>query len=373
MKENKLKICFMMGAHPKIKPGGAELQLYQIAQLMTKRRHEIYVVTDSPEINRNSTYWKEGGIEYYKITSTNMFSKYFIAPLPILRRIGASIYISRGLFFSLATALYCKLCRRKFVYMVALSTDCMPVITSSVFKDLFKKGIVSRVVTSLNKLGMCIADRVVAQAEDQKHLLSKNFGIRSIVINNGMLIPYGFPKKEHPPIVLWLASLKRVKRAEIYIEVAKQCQDLNCKFILAGRPLDKEYLEELLEQMHELPNIEYVGGVTFKESNELIGHASVFLNTSKCEGFPNTFVQAWMRETPTVSLNVDPDDVIKKNKLGFHSGSFEQMVKDVGFLIENKKVRGEMGRNARKYALREYDIKKIVPKYVELFEKVVTQ
>ncbi|MBA7642336.1 hypothetical protein ES703_50026 [subsurface metagenome] len=142
---------------------------------------------------------------------------------------------------------------------------------------------------------------------------------------------------------------------------------------MAGRPLDKAYLEELLEQMEGLPNIEYVGGVSFEESNELIGRASVFVNTSKYEGFPNTFIQAWMRETPTVSLNVDPDDVIKKNRLGFHSRSFEQMVKDVKFLIENKRIRQEMGRNARKCAIREHDIRKIVPEYIELIEKTINK
>lgn len=263
MKEDKLKICFMMGPHPKIKPGGAELQLYQIAQLMPKRRYKVYLVTDSSEINANSADWEEGGIKYYKIEPADTFLKYLIAPFFIFRRIDASIYISRGLFFSLATTLYCELYRRKSVYMVALSTDCIPPITWSVFKDLFKIGIRSGVICLLNQLGMCLADRVTAQSEHQKRLLNKNFGIKSTIIKNGMLIPWGFPNKECPPIVLWLASLKRWKRAEIYIEVARQCRDLSCRFILAGRPSDKGYLEELLQQMEGLPSIEYVGGVTF--------------------------------------------------------------------------------------------------------------
>lgn len=373
MKEDKLKICFMMGAHPKIKPGGAELQLYQIAQLMSKGRHKVHLVTDSPQINGSSTNWEEGGIRYHKIKSKNMFLKYLIVPFLIFGRIDASIYISRGLFFSLATTLYCKLYRRKSVYMVALSTDCIPPITWPVFKDLFKKGIRLGVISLLNQLGMCLADKVTAQSEHQKRLLNENFGIGSIVIKNGMSIPGSLPEKELPLMVLWLASLKRWKQAEIYIEAARQCQDLDCKFILAGRPLDKAYLEELLEQMKDLPNIEYVGGVSFEESNQLIGRASVFVNTSKYEGFPNTFIQAWMRETPTVSLNVDPDDVIKKNRLGFHSRSFEQMVKDVRFLIENKRIRQEMGRNARKCAIREHDIRKIVPEYIELIEKTINE
>jgi hypothetical protein len=41
----------------------------------------------------------------------------------------------------------------------------------------------------------------------------------------------------------------------------------------------------------------------------------VFINTSKYEGFPNTFLQAWRRGIPVIS-SVDPDDVIQSKKLG---------------------------------------------------------
>lgn len=213
------------------------------------------------------------------------------------------------------------------------------------------------------------ADEILVQTQQQQNLIRKNIGLSSIVIPNGHCVPIRI-RKNNSTTILWLASLKRWKQPELFIELARCCQNLDCKFVLAGRQSDKGYLGELLEQMNGVSNIEYIGGVTFEESNELIGRASVFVNTSKYEGFPDTFIQAWMRETPTVSLNVDPDDVIKNYKLGFHSGSFVQMVKDVRFLVENEEVKQEMGRNARKYALREHDVKKIVPKYIELFQSL---
>ena len=86
--------------------------------------------------------------------------------------------------------------------------------------------------------------------------------------------------------------------------------------------------------------------------------ASIFVNTSTgdYEGFPNTFSQAWMRKTPVVSLHTDPDGMIKRYQLGFHSGNFDQMVSDVRTLLTDDQLRQRMGENAYRYAVTEHNI-----------------
>ena len=358
------KICIVAGAYPKYLIGGAGLQLFFLARELVKLGYEVHFTTLDYGQRTDDTTVDEG-ITIHKVKYKIPFLGFLFGLWRVLKNADAEIYLNRGLGYTMTTFLFAKLYGKKFVSSVSSSKDCTPYeISGSNFY-----GSLESLKYRVNQIGMCKADKIIVQAEYQKRLLNKNFNINNImIVKNGHPVPTKLFPKENPPIVLWLASLKRLKQAEIFIKLAKQCGDLNCKFILAGRSSDRGYLGELLKQMQELSNIKYFGGVTSEEGNELIGRASVFVNTSKYEGFPNTLIQAWMRETPTVSLNVDPDDIIKKNKLGFHSGSFEQMVKDVRFLIENKEAREEMGGKARKYAIREHDIKKIVPKYIELFQ-----
>jgi glycosyltransferase involved in cell wall biosynthesis len=83
--------------------------------------------------------------------------------------------------------------------------------------------------------------------------------------------------------------------------------------------------------------------------------------------FPNTFIQAWMRKTPVVSLDTDPDDVIKKNQLGLHSANFDQMVKDVRLLLTDTHLCQHMGENAYRYATKEHNVHNTVDR----LEKII--
>jgi hypothetical protein len=48
--------------------------------------------------------------------------------------------------------------------------------------------------------------------------------------------------------------------------------------------------------------VEFVGHVPFRDVGKHFDHASALVNTSPTEGFPNTFLQAWIRGVPTLSF-----------------------------------------------------------------------
>jgi len=218
--------------------------------------------------------------------------------------------------------------------------------------------------------GIRRAGIIVGQSKRQENLLQSRFGRQC-----DEFIPPAHPLpdkkliKSENPVVLWVANFRAVKRPELFVELAKHfCNKDNVSFVMIGGivgPVSR--YKKILEEISKVPNLTYFGPVTQEEVNHRLSEGHIFVNTSQYEGFPNTYIQAWLREVPVVSLSFDPDDVLVRNKIGFHSKTFEKLVSDVSALIENKSLRQKMGKKARKYAEKNHDANKMVEKLISLF------
>ena len=367
------KICFLVGYYP-INKGGAEYQAYLLSQEL-REQFEIFYISVGHE---KEEYIIDNGIKIYTVKGPAFFGfkdVYFLLKpkiFKILRREKPDLIYQRVAYS--VTGIAAKYCQEHDCQLI-WHIDSKPDVEMKKL-SISKRILVDYFEKKYLEFGIKNANCIIGQEDYHNEMLVRNFGKECTVILNKFLpVERKQVVKVLPIRVLWIANIKPLKQAELFIDLAYQFKDDDSvSFIMIGRSATGNYQAKLEKRMQRLINLEYKGELPIDKVNDLLRESHLFVNTSLYEGGPPiTFIQAWMREVPTVSLNVDPDDMIKKNKLGFHSGSFEQMVKDVRFLIENKKVRGEMGRNARKYALREYDIKKIVPKYVELFERTVKQ
>jgi glycosyltransferase involved in cell wall biosynthesis len=77
--------------------------------------------------------------------------------------------------------------------------------------------------------------------------------------------------------------------------------------MIGGRVEPPQLYDEIATATQKVSNLIFHGFVPYHKVNEYFSRASLFVNTSSIEGFPNTFIQAWMHYTPVVGLNVDPD------------------------------------------------------------------
>ena len=219
------------------------------------------------------------------------------------------------------------------------------------------------------KLDIKLADVILVQSEFQKLMLMKNFNRNGILIRNFFPISKREnPKKPSVPIVLWVGAMAYIKRPWLFLKLAKKIP--NGRFWMIGGIGNGKLYGFIKEVSKKIPNLNFLGYVPFYEIDEYFKKASILVNTSEFEGYPNAFIQAWMHYTPVVSLNADPDEVICKCRLGFHTRTFEQMVQDVKNLTENKELRERIGRNCRSYVEKKFDYNKIVHQYIKVFSKI---
>jgi glycosyltransferase involved in cell wall biosynthesis len=177
-------------------------------------------------------------------------------------------------------------------------------------------------------------------------------------------------RKTEPPTVVWIANLRPGKQAHLFIKLATACRDLKVRFIMIlGQTRKAKDLEPLWNSADKLDNLIPKGSVSRQEVEEILAGAVCLVNTSvpHLEGFPNTFIQSWLRETPVVSLETDPGGILETQKIGFCSHEFDALVRDVRTLVKNPSLQQEMGRRARQVAERYHGLTRNSHVVVEQF------
>lgn len=260
------------------------------------------------------------------------------------------------------TAWYARSTGRQFIFRVASDSDCEREHGRLEFwRD-----------RKLYAFGLRRAHLVAAQTEFQLRMLRENHGIEAHVVNMMVETPAVAADRVGKDIdVLWVSNFRPLKRPELALELARQMP--NVKFTLVGGPMpnDRTYYEDMLAAADRLPNVTMLGPVRYRESGELFDRAKVFLNTSSIEGFPNTFLQSWVRGVPVVTF-FDPDGLVQRLPLGRVAKSLDDMREAIRGLLEIDVDRQLLGRRAREFALREYT-SGVAARYLELLDEKVPQ
>jgi len=206
-------------------------------------------------------------------------------------------------------------------------------------------------------------DRIVVQTEDQGRLLAQNYGRQAdAVIPNFLPDASEQPDKSGPLTVVWIANLKQWKRPDVFVRLAQALQDLSgVQFLMLGEAPadDPKWWTQLRRGIEATPNLQYLGHRTGNEVNQILAHASLCVNTSVHEGFPNTFVQAWLRDAVVVSLTVNPDGVLDGKNIGVHAGTETALQAAVRHLLTDPEARAGYAQRARDYARLTHSVRNI--------------
>ncbi len=367
-----MRICFLMISHWSGNLGGAEIQVkYIMDYLRSHTTHELSYIC------RKTSMSNEEEMPIYKIDFDNPVGKRFkIADrsriLKLLKQIQPDVIYTRvsSGYVGIASE-YCQQYDCKLVYHIAHVEDVVPYSPTSIGKlpKFFERMLYIK--------GLKKADAVIGQATYQDELLKQHYGKNcKAIIPNFHPLPEAVQgldpaaKKK----ILWIANLKESKQPEAFLKMAaafSDCKDL--EFIIIGALQQKKY-ETLPEQVASLPNVCYLGQKPIDEVNQLLEQAYVFVNTSMegSEGFPNTYIQAWLRKVPVLTLHIDPDNIIQELGLGRKSGNEENLVADLKFFLNNISARNNAGEKGEAFAIAKYstkNCKKLLAVLEEVTEK----
>ena len=354
--------------------GGSEIQCDLIAQAFTALGHEVLYGIVHP-----------GKMDYHSIYATKKLQNPFIfSYYRTLREFRPDIVYWRfhkhHLFIC---SLIAKLLNISFVFAISSRYDIRPWIwqrprprqgqdgrqnnTIELLRYIVALGRSLR--TLWNSLGILFVDACTSLNPDFLHKLPVK---RQAHIPNSMSnvsIPFVWPK----PYVAWVSNLKASKNPEYFLELAASLQDMDTDFVMVGRIHDPRY-KFIAETAEETPcNFHYLGQKSPDQVNGILRSSLFLVHTcSREEGFGNIFIQAWMQGRPTISLYFDPNLIITRNSLGFVSGSMDQLVMDVKYLIKNPDLISEMGIRAKDFAAKRFDINNNI-KILEKFLLSVSQ
>ncbi|GAB4181846.1 MAG: hypothetical protein Fur0032_22960 [Terrimicrobiaceae bacterium] len=114
---------------------------------------------------------------------------------------------------------------------------------------------------------------------------------------------------DKPVDLLWVARCHPVKRPGLFLNLAAEFPSARCRMICS--PQDADLHAKVREQAARLDNVEFLDGVPYREIQSHFDAARIFVNTSRDEGVPNTFLHAAVGGAAIASLEVDPDGCIR--------------------------------------------------------------
>jgi glycosyltransferase involved in cell wall biosynthesis len=220
-----------------------------------------------------------------------------------------------------------------------------------------------RLERTLLSYGIRRADRTITQTEYQARLLLKNFGRGpDAVIANFHPLPEERRTPDEPLRIVWIANFKRAKQPEAFLRLADSLRGLErVQFVMigasAGGEGEAQWNDALLQKIATLPNLTHLGQLNQTEVNRQLAGAYAFVNTSVYEGFPNTFIQAWLREVPVISLTVNPDDILDREAVGIHARTEQGLSDAVRRLVEDRALHDQLARNAGEHAREHHSMK----------------
>lgn len=176
--------------------------------------------------------------------------------------------------------------------------------------------------------------------------------------------------------VAFLGRLEIMKAVDLFPEMLSRLKPdfPNLKFLMTGEGSYKDKLLRGFETEGVAEMVDYLGVVEIERVPDLINQSRIFIYPSREEPFGLSILEAMACGVPVVTTDVfGPSEIITRNKDGIAvpPGNVVELVKAVRSLLEDDKLRNEIGINGRKTVETKFDIGLHDSNLIEIYKGLV--
>ena len=335
--------------------GGAERVLVNLANFLSKK-YEVYIFTFS---NDDSFYELDENIKHIKLNLAKNSKNKFETILNIFKRIktlrdnfkNIDIVISFMTHTNILSIIASKLSNRKIL-----------------ISERIEYSFYGKQVNFLKKIFYPFADYLVVLTNEDK----KNYKfLKNVeVIPNPVILPK-CNKNKREKIILAVGRLDKQKGFDILIEVFSKV-DTDYKLYIIGEGKERDNLEKLIEKLNLEGKVFLVGRQ--KDIYKWYEKASIFVLSSKKEGFPNVLLEAMGCGCACVAFDcpTGPKEIIDNMKNGIlvENQNKDKLKKAIELFIKDEDLREKLSKEAIKVR-KKYSIEKIGEKWEKIIQKLV--
>jgi N-acetyl-alpha-D-glucosaminyl L-malate synthase BshA len=261
----------------------------------------------------------------------------------------------------------------------------LPVITTLHGTDITLVG-ADRSYLPITKYALEQSDGVTAISNYLKQATIEHFSFDRIEVIPNFVCPDEYKPKidcdlrelltpDGSPVLVHVSNFRPVKRPVDCVEIfARVLKKAKARLVMVGDGSERTNCIHRARCLGIEDQCMFVG----KQPNivDYLCASDVLLLPSEQESFGLAALEAMACELPVIASRVGGlPEVVDDGETGFLSpvGDIEKMADDVIRLVSDRKFRRQMGRAARASAIERYSTHKIIPQYIEFYERILAR
>jgi len=368
-----MKIAIIAFHFPPQWVAGSEIAAYKLAKYLTKKDHEVHVITRNSKTDENLKQTSNNqdkydfNIHHLKITKNRYLEhlEYWIKSFFLLKKINPDIIHFQSMFIALPSSLM-KFLLKKPIILSGRGSDIYHFPKSNFLKFFYKYNLKN-------------ADAVVVLTKHMQKAALKIYNREIYVIPNGIETQKFSGRARTKNIknwkIIYVGGLRKVKGIKYLLKAMKMIisERTNTSLTIIGNGEEYYSLKKIATDLGIAESVEFLGHVDNDKIPKHLDSSDILVLPSLSEGFPNIILEALASGLPIICTDITGiREIILNGKNGFlvEPKSSQQITKKLFALIDDGNLYEEISRN-NIIAAEKYELNSVLAQMEEIYIKLI--